>query len=182
MILIGLTGTLGAGKGTITDYLVINHDFKHVSVSEFLAEQAIQQGLKPTRLVRNQIANKYRSFGPLGLMNAVFASIGAHTNRVVLEPQHTASEVDFIKQKGGVVLAVDADIRVRYERIQKRGSPKDDVTYEQFAEIQNLEMTSADPNKNNLGLAIARADYYLSNNVTPEELYAKVEKILEEII
>jgi len=36
MLIIGITGTLGAGKGTIVEYLVKNKNFKHYSVSGYL--------------------------------------------------------------------------------------------------------------------------------------------------
>ena len=38
MIIIGITGTLGAGKGTIVEYLVGKKGFKHYSVRELLSE------------------------------------------------------------------------------------------------------------------------------------------------
>lgn len=36
MIVIGLTGTLGAGKDTVVNYLIKNEDFQHLSVRKFL--------------------------------------------------------------------------------------------------------------------------------------------------
>ena len=39
MILIGITGTLGAGKGTVVDFLIENYGFKHYSVRGFLTEE-----------------------------------------------------------------------------------------------------------------------------------------------
>ena len=39
MIVIGITGTLGAGKGTIVDYLVKNKGFNHFSVRSFIAQE-----------------------------------------------------------------------------------------------------------------------------------------------
>ena len=40
MKIIGITGTIGAGKGTIVDYLVKQKNFKHYSVRNFLIEAA----------------------------------------------------------------------------------------------------------------------------------------------
>ena len=39
MIIIGITGTLGAGKGTIVDYLVKERGFVHYSVRAFITEE-----------------------------------------------------------------------------------------------------------------------------------------------
>lgn len=39
MLIIGITGTIGAGKGTVSDYLVNKKGFKHFSVREFLIKE-----------------------------------------------------------------------------------------------------------------------------------------------
>lgn len=39
MLVIGITGTLGAGKGTIVDYLVDSKGFAHYSVRAYLIEE-----------------------------------------------------------------------------------------------------------------------------------------------
>lgn len=184
MTIIGITGTLGAGKGTIVEYLKTK-GFKHIAVSDtFLAGEAVRRGLTPDRIARRDIANEFRAMGPTGLMEAVYEMAGPVIEAgedVVIEPQHTAAEVHFIQSKGGVVFAVDADLKVRYERIQKRGSTKDNVSFEQFAEEQKTEMASSDPNKNNLGAAIAQANYHLTNDGTRTELEAAIEKVLTQL-
>jgi dephospho-CoA kinase len=183
-MIIGITGTLGAGKGTVVEYLK-NRGFRHVAVSDtFLTGEAVKRGLTPDRVTRRDIANEYRAKGPTALMEAVYELAVPYMELgedVVLEPQHTAAEVDFIKSKGGIEFAVDADLKVRYGRIQKRASAKDLVSYEQFAEEQTHEMQSDDPNKNNLGAAIQNADFIFQNNATKEELFTQVEEVLKKI-
>jgi dephospho-CoA kinase len=181
-MIIGITGTLGAGKGTVTNYLVEKKGFKQFAVSDtFLAGEAAKRGLEPNRIVRRDIANEFRAQGPTKLMEAVYAlavpSIEAGEN-VVIDPQHTVAEVEFIKSKGGIVFSVDADLKARYERIQERKSSKDNVTFEDFRDEQEREMFSDDPNKNNLGTAIKAATIHLTNNGTPEELFAQVDAAL----
>ena len=46
MKIIGITGTLGAGKGTIVQYLLDNKNFKHYSVRQFLIEELQRRGTK----------------------------------------------------------------------------------------------------------------------------------------
>ena len=180
-MIIGVTGTLGSGKGSVTEYLV-SKGFKQLAVSDtFLAGEAIRRGLVPDRITRRDIANEYRAEGPTKLMEAVYEM--ARTDfeageNVVLDPQHTVAEVRFIQDKGGIVFGVDAAIETRYERIKKRGSAKDSVSFEEFQKEQQHEMASADPNKNNLGAALAAADYHIENNGTLEELHQQIDQVL----
>lgn len=184
MQIIGITGTLGAGKGTVVEYLK-QKGFVDFAVSDtFLAGEAARRGLTPDRPTRRMLANEYRAKGPTKLMEAVYElALPAIEDgeRVIIEPQHTKAEVEFIQSKGGVVFSVDADLRVRYERIKARGGAKDIVSFDEFAEAQELEMHSPDPNKNNLGAAIAAADTHFLNNGTREDLHAQIEKALAQM-
>lgn len=183
-MLIGLTGTLGAGKGTVVEYLVQKKGFTHFAVSEgFLALEAARRGMEPDRIARHNIANEFRSKGATALMEAVYAEATKDgiPDRLIVEPQHTKAEVEFIKEQGGIVIAVDADLPIRYERIKKRGTAKDNVTYEEFVRVQTLEMVSDDPNKNNLAASIEAADHYVLNNGTLEELHIELDELCEKL-
>jgi dephospho-CoA kinase len=183
-MLLGITGTLGAGKGTVVDYLVREKGFVHHSVSEFLAQVATSRGMEPDRIARRDVANEFRAKGATALLEAVYENAEADIlsgKDVIIDPQHTKGEVEFVKDKGGLVFAIDADLQIRYERISKRGSAKDNVSYEQFVEEQSHEMVSEDPNKNNLASAIETADFYILNNGTVEELEKEVENVLGNI-
>ena len=175
MILIGFTGTHGAGKGTITEYLTRAHSFTYFSVSEFLAQEVERRGLTANRNARSETANEYRAKSPTALMEAVYATIDPTLPRVVLEPQYTIDEVRFIQSKGGVVIAVDASLDARYARIQKRGGLKDSISFGEFKAFQEREMGSVNSNQQNLSQTMALADIHLINNGTVEEL----EKALE---
>ena len=185
-MIIGITGTIGAGKGTVVDYLV-KKGFKHYAVSDdFLASEATRRGLIPDRVTRRNIANEYRAKSPMALMEAVYERArakakGGDDGDIVIDPQHTKAEVEFIKEKGGIMLAVDADLKTRYERISKRGSTKDQVTYEEFVIQQTKEMASVNPDENNLAAAIAAADHHVLKNGTLAELHEQIEEVLSKI-
>lgn len=51
MRIIGITGTMGAGKGTVVDYLVSNHGFKHYSARSVLNEMIAERKMEPGRCV-----------------------------------------------------------------------------------------------------------------------------------
>jgi len=60
MVIIGITGTLGAGKGTIVDYLVNKKSFYHYSVSGYLKEELQKQNREIDRTNMQDIANEIR--------------------------------------------------------------------------------------------------------------------------
>ncbi len=183
-MIIGITGTIGSGKGSVVEYL-LGKGFKHVAVSDtFLAGEAVKRGLPPDRPNRRDIANEYRSQGPTKLMEAVYElarPLVEAREDVVLEPQHTAGEVDFIHSIGGIEFSVDADLDIRYKRVSSRGGSKDGVSFEEFRSHHEHEMSHADPHRNNLGAAIAKADYHILNNGTKEELHQQIEEVLKQI-
>jgi len=183
-MIIGITGTIGAGKGTVAAYLK-EKGFKDFSLSEFLAAEAIRRGLEPTRVNRRIIGNEYRHLGSTKLVEAVFRHASADIERgvdVIIEPEHTRAEVEYLQRKGGVVIAVEASLDVRYARIQSRGDMKDQVSFEEFVEEQDRQMASPDPDENNLKDAIRAADIRIENNGSLYELYGKIDGILEKIL
>ena len=66
MIIIGITGTIGAGKGTIVDYLMQKCGFRHYSVRQYLLDVIQKAGLEPIRL-----HDLRHTFATLALQNGV---------------------------------------------------------------------------------------------------------------
>ena len=61
MIIIGITGTLGAGKGTIVDYLVSKKGFVHYSVRAYLIKEIKKRNLPVNRDSMTIVANELRA-------------------------------------------------------------------------------------------------------------------------
>ena len=100
----------------------------------------------------------------------------------IIEALHATAEAQVLKVKKGFYLfAVDADPKIRYERIKERKSEKDNISFEKFLEDEKREMASSDPNKQNISACMKLADYTFLNNDGREILRAEVEKALAEI-
>lgn len=183
MMVIGITGTLGAGKGTVVDYLVKKKGFKHYSVSGYLKNILIKKHLEPNRdnlrIVANEIREKY---GPDYITKKLFIKAKKEKGNSIIESIRNPKEAEFIKsQKNGYLFAVDANCKTRYLRIKKRASEKDKVTLKEFKEQEKKELQSINPNAQNLPKCIELSDFKFDNNGTMNELYEKIETVLAKI-
>ena len=183
MKIIGITGTLGAGKGTIVDYLTNRHGFKHFSVREYLIKVIKAEGKEVNRDTMVQTANGLRAnYGPSYIAEELLKEAQQSGANCIIESIRTVGEVSALKSKGNFNLfSVDTERKLRYERILLRGSETDLVSYETFSENEEREMNSIDPNKQNLSACMKLADYHFTNNGSFEELYQQIDKIIETI-
>ena len=61
MVVIGITGTLGAGKGTIVDYLKEKKGFLHFSARGFIVEEIKRRNMEVNRDTMTSVANDLRA-------------------------------------------------------------------------------------------------------------------------
>ena len=181
MIIFGITGTLGAGKGTIVEYLISKYNFEHYSVRAYLIERIEEKGLPVNRDSMVVVANELRaSQSPSFIIDELYKKAVESGKNCIIESIRTPGEVDSLRKKENFwLIAVDADPKVRYERITARKSETDNVSFEAFVENEKREMTSVDPNKQNLSKCIEMADFVIDNSGSLFDLQQKVEAVLK---
>jgi dephospho-CoA kinase len=181
MIIIGVTGTLGSGKGTVVEYLVNKKGFKHFSARAFLVEEIKKRGLEENRDNMVFLGNELRQKNsPSFVADELFKMALKSGQDCVIESLRAPGEINSLRKKGNfTLLAVDVDPKIRYERIVKRSTSTDNVSLEEFLADEAREMESDDPNKQNLKKCIKMADYIIDNNGTVEDLNLKLEEILK---
>ena len=181
MIIIWITWTLGAGKGTIVDYLVKTFQFQHFSVRAFLIQEIEKRGLPVSRDTMVLVANELRAqYGSSYIIEQLYQQAKASWKDTIIESIRALGEAEALKGLGNFRLfAVDADQKIRYERIVLRGSETDKVTYDEFIMNEKREMTNSDPSKQNIAQCMQLADHHFTNNGTFDDLYEQIKETIE---
>lgn len=182
MIVIGVTGTLGAGKGTIAQRLA-KKGFYHFSAREFLSGKLRETNSPINRDTLLALANNLRNkYGFSFVTDQVYEQASKKEHDCVIESFRHPDEVKALRSRGNFYLfAVDAPIAVRYKRIQKRSSSTDKISFEEFKRHEERELHPHKKNASNLTDCMKLADYSFQNDGKVSDLYKKIDKALKEI-
>ncbi len=181
----GVAGTNGSGKDSLMD-LLVQHGFLLFNTSDSLREisqavfQSIDRGGNDAPLGR--VGNAFRTVYPGGMvelglldwwMRAGALPAEMQPNGLVIGSIRGTGEARRLKEFGGKLVVVDADPRVRFERLKGRGRADDNITFEQFAEKEAADMAvgETDPTKFGMAAVIDMADIRLENNGNDIEVF-----------
>ncbi len=181
-MILGVTGTIGAGKGTVVEYLK-SKGFTHYSVREAITEEIVRRGLPVNRTTMNEVATDLRRNNRPDYYATLFMERAERhgVTDFAIESIRNVKEAEAIKAAGGFLLVVDAGEHLRYERIMARKSATDQVSFEEFRTQEAREMDSEDPDDPaymNMRAVMAMADATVMNDGSVEELQAAVERAL----
>jgi dephospho-CoA kinase len=179
-MLIGITGSFGAGKGKAADYLAKSKGFKHYSARTFISDEISRRGLPIDRDSMTRVANDLRQqHGPSYIFEQLVGMAKAAGGNAVIESIRAVAEVRYMKAQGGLVLGIDADPEVRYGRIIKRGSETDHVSFAQWQAQELAESNPNDPTKQDIFGALRESDYIIKNTETIAALEKEIDNFLQ---
>ena len=177
-MIIGLTGTNGAGKTAVADYLE-SLGFGRHSLSDEIRRELAERGLPATRENLIQQGNAIRAGeGRSALADRVKAHLVEGT-RYVVDSIRNPSEVESLRATGRFrLLLVDAPQQVRFRRVVERGGDRQPASFEEFVEQERREWESDDPAAQRMKATIEMADETISNEAGVAELRRKVDTLL----
>lgn len=172
MKLIGLSGTNGSGKDTVAKLLVEKYGYVWGDATTMLGDELTRRGLSHERVNKANLSAEWRRESGMGVIvdKAVelFGKSPDAKGLVVSSLRHPG-EAERVHELGGTVVWVDADPRVRYDRIQKNAAARqrveDNKTFEEFQAEEQAEMQrSGDEATLNMGGVKALADVTIAND------------------
>ncbi|HEU5187811.1 MAG TPA: AAA family ATPase [Candidatus Saccharimonadales bacterium] len=182
-IILTFVGMTGAGKDMCTDYVAHHYSAPVIHFGHMVYDEIARRGLnivKDEKMVREDMRAKE---GLAVLAKRVAAKahdlITAGHKRIALNGLYSWSEYKYLSQEFGeqfICVAITAPRSLRYKRLLNRKDAHRQYTLKQIidrevAEIENLEK----------GGPIARADYTLLNDSSPEDLHKKIAALLQEM-
>ena len=176
--LIGVAGTNGSGKDTVGHLLSEHYGYLFITVTDLLREECRKRGLPVERENLRMVSAEWRREHGTGVLvdKAVEAfhqlPDADRYNGLVIASLRNPGENDRMHDLDGIVLWVDAEPKVRYDRIQKnaavRGRAEEDTkTFEQFMAEEEAEMhppEGADSAMLNMAAVKEKSDLFVENN------------------
>ncbi len=178
-MIIGLTGTNGAGKGAVADLLVAR-GFKYTSLSDAIRSWLDDQGIAESRQALTQAGRTLRRQGGAGVLAERLLTSLSGGGDYLVDSIRNPAEVAALRGRADFrLIEVRADETVRFERIVARRRGGDVATFEAFSAQEAAELTSTDSAGQQLAATAALADVVIDNSGSLDDLTAAVARVLE---
>ncbi len=180
-MIIGLTGKNCAGKGEVAK-LLQTLGFQYFSLSDILRDEMKRAGLAITRDNLISFANKTRSNNGAGYLADRVLLLLDPEKHYVIDSIRNPFEVNVLRRRRNfTLLCVDADSKLRFERMRTRARENDPTTYEEFLRVEAAEAGSKDPSTQQLNQVADMADAVVQNDADMTELHEKVREVLRSV-
>ena len=157
--IIGIAGTNGSGKDTLGNLLSERHNYFFISVTDLLRSELKRRGETLARENMRALSAEWRRQYGLGVLiekaKDHFDKLPnrSHYAGLAMASLRNAGEVDAVHEFGGLVIWLDANPRIRYERIRSNAASRgldrqinDDKTFEEFMAEEADSRVSVQPN------------------------------------
>ncbi|MBU0628215.1 MAG: AAA family ATPase [Nanoarchaeota archaeon] len=179
-MIIGLTGTMGSGKGEVVKFLK-SKGFEHYVYSDILKEIAEQRNIEPTRANLQKLGSDIKSeSNNLGILSKEILK-RIKTDKAIADGIRNVDEIkELRKRKDVFIIGVTAPQKIRYSRITKRKRPGDPKTFSEFKRLDNLENRGKSKGQE-INNCLKTVDFTIINTSSLEQLKNKMNDILGSI-
>ena len=182
--LIGVAGTAGVGKDTVAEMLSRMFGLRNLSSGDVVRAITrhvyhLSPDVNPVRDQLYDVANYLRNeIDPAIMVNiCILEAKVRQLNGGIISGLRSMGEAEAIKKAGGIIIGVDADPKIRYERMYARGRDAEtQKTFEQFLsqdEFENRGLSDTGPGRG-IRTIIDNADIIIRNEGSIEELEAQL--------
>ena len=183
-MIIGLTGSLAAGKGVVSDFFK-EKGFVYLSLSDEIRAVANEQKIELTRKNLQDLGNFMREKeGSAVLAKIVTEKIrNQKYNYAIIDSIRNPAEIEHLRKnlKNFFLINVDAPKEERFKRIVKRNRESDPNSWEAFLALENKDRGLGElESGQRVGKCMKMADFKIINDCSLNELNNKIEDIYEE--
>ena len=179
-MIIGLTGRNASGKGEGVRYLE-NRGFQSYSLSDVIRETLTGRNQEISRDSLVRTGNELRQVHGRGYLAEVVARRFRDDKNYVIDSIRNPHEVLVFRQNPKFVLVhLEADEEVRFQRIKERARQGDPTTLEAFLKSEAKEL-SKDEGAQQLHEVEKMAEFRVENNGTIENLHRRLRETVQEI-
>ena len=181
-MIIGVVGTLGAGKDEVARYLV-TRGATHISLSEEILKEIKKRKISVSRRAYVDVANDLREkISPGVLAKRAMKNLKKTPDFVVVSSlRHPAEAQVILNYPNSHVLAVVARPKIRFVRVKARAKKGDIKFWKDFLEYDREAMKGKNPAHQQIAKSLELADLTVENNHTLQQLHGNIDKILRQI-
>lgn len=178
-ILVGLLGTIGSGKTTVSDYLVKKYRFYRIMMGDIVRGVARKLRLDVTRENLTELgAGHIRPYTKkYWIDEAVRIAKKSKKSRVLIDGIRKPIDALIAKRNGAVFILIDAKPEIRYNRIVRR--KREDEKQESFSKFKRDE--ERERKFFNFKKTLGYVDYKIDNSGTVKALHKQVDKLIRKI-
>ena len=174
--LLGILGPIGSGKGTAADYLTDKYGYAHITMGNILREFARKNHIKPTRIHLQKLQEKYRKKFGDDFFIKIAIEKAKNFDRTVIDGIRNPIDAKRVSENKGKLILVDADPKVRFERMKKRRRAGFSKTFEQFKKEEANEWKY-----HNFRKTMTYVSYKVDNSDGKAYLFRQLDKLMKKL-